>query len=853
MTKKAIFYALILFFGLSIATFAQGFGTIPSPEKFLGFRPGNDYRLANYETIVSYFQKLAQSSPRIKLQELGQTTEGRPFYMAIISSPQNLANTAKIISDQARLSDPRNLRPASARRIIKNAKVIVSINCTIHPDEIGPSQMAMELAYQLITDEREEIKFILDNVVLLLIPAHNPDGLDMIVDWYNKYRGTKFEASRLPFLYHKYSGHDLNRDWFTLTQAETRLTVEQVYNVWRPHIVLDLHQLGSYGARMFLPPYLDPYDDMIDPILQAEIAMMGTSMATDLIAHGNSGVAYNAYFDSFSPARTYINYHGGIRILGEIASVRIASPLKISSDQLRANENLNPTVRSWNNPLPWQGGTWKLSHIVDYALTASFSLLQNAAHHHELWLTNAYRVARNSVNPTDDKPTFLIPPKQHDPYAVYELLALLHKGMVEIYQAKDDFVADETLYPKGTYIIPAVQPYGAYARTLLEVRPYPSIEKDGERIPIHPYDVSTHNLPLLFGVKVITVKNEINADLKKISEVKPPAGKLVKINSGNGYLLDYRSNQAVKALARLYDQSAALFWLAESVRVDDETALPPGTIFVQTDDEGLMQNIASEFSVTIYRVPSLSGMKSYHLRKPRVGLYQSYRAPMDEGWTRFVLEQYGIDFDILHDDDIKTGDPASQYDIIILPHQSLNSQVKGVAEGSLPPQYCGGLGEEGIDQLVRFVKKGGTLLALNGATSLPLKYFWLGVRNVVKGLKKSEYNVPGSLLKIIVDTSNPIGYGLPRELAGFNYNSPAFELIEGRSIAKYPGENLLLSGWLTGEDYLSLKTAVAEIPLEKGSVILVGLRPQFRAQARGTYKFLFNPIIKSMAKKAVIK
>ena len=819
---------------------------IPSPEKYLGFRPGEDYKLANYETIIAYFQILAQKSPKLKLREIGKTTEGRPLYLAIISSPENLQNSADIIRTQARLADPRDLRTAEAKKLVQKAKVIVSINCSIHPNEIGPSQMSMELAYQLLTARSDEVSRILQDVVLLLLPSHNPDGLNMVVDWYNEYRGTDYEASRLPFLYQKYCGHDLNRDWFTLTQNETRLTVEEIYNVWRPHIVFDLHQMGSYGARMFLPPYVDPYDDMIDPIIQSGLAMMGTAMVTDLISHGNQGTVFHAYFDSFSPARTYVNYHGGIRVLGELASARIATPIKITADQFKANDDLNPLVRSWNNPMPWPGGTWRLSHIVDYALTASYAMLRYAADNRQEWVKNAYRVALNAVSDKDDKPTFLIPPKQHDPYAVYELLSLLQKGLVEVYRAKYDFVADGTLYPKGTFVIPAAQPYSSYVRTLLEERDYPTRKEDGQQVPIHPYDVTTHNLPLLFGVKIITIKSDINTDLSLVRSIEPPKGKLSGKNKQNGYLLDFRSNQAVKALQKLYDQSSELYWLRDSVATSKKK-LPPGTIWIKSKDEPFIKSIVKEFSVDVYRAGKIESTQAYQLSKPRVGLYQSYDAPIDEGWTRYVLEQYNIAYSTLHNDDIKTGDLADLYDVIILPHQSVDKIVNGVKD-SLPPQYCGGIEEVGVDQLKRFVEKGGTLITLNAACGLPLTYFWLGVKDVTKDLSEQEYNVPGSLLKIIVDTSNPIGYGLPREVAGFNYKSPAFELAEGQPVATYPGQNLLLNGWITGEKYISLKAAIAELELGRGSVILIGLRPQFRAQARGTFKFLFNAIIKGAAK-----
>ncbi len=829
----------------------QKISSIPSPTEFLGFSPGEDYKLANYEEIVSYFQALDRLSSRLRLQELGQTTEGRPFYMAIISSSENLQKSAQILDTQRQLADPRTLIDAEARRLIREAKVIVSINCSIHPREIGPSQMSMELAYQLTSIFSRDIDVILDNVVLLLIPAHNPDGLDKVVEWYKQHKGMDYEAGPLPFLDHKYTGHDLNRDWFALTQNETRLTVEEVYNVWRPHIVFDLHQMGSYGARMFVPPFADPYDPKMEPIIQAEIAFLGTAIAADLTAQGNSGVAFNVYFDSYSPARTYVNYHGGARVLGEIASARLASPLKIAPEDLKSSGSFDPKLRSWNQPLPWQGSIWRLGDIVDYSLNASYSVLKNAYRNREMWLNNAYNLAREAAVASDEKPTFLIPPKQHDLYATYELLNLLNKGLVEFYWAKHDFVIDDTLYPKGTIIIPSAQPYGSYARTLLEIIAYPARVDQSNNEPMPPFDVTSHNLPLLFGVKTVTVKGSINADLEKVTKLSVPSGSIKGPLKASGFLLDFRSNQAIKGLQRLYKEPINLYWLADSVSADGEK-LPAGTIWVKSNRMEPIQSLADEFSLRVWPAPDLKGQRALQLFKPRVALYQSWLAPLDEGWTRYLLDTYGIEYAILKDIDIRTANLTDQFDVIIIPDQPADKIIKGAKGGELPVEYCGGIGQNGVEQLKAFVEKGGTLVTLNRASEIPLGQFWLGAKNVVKDLPQSEYYIPGALLKILVNTNTPLGYGMPREAAAFNDNSPAFDITEGVRIAAYPGENLLLSGWLSGEKYLSLKTAVAEIPVGRGSVVLLGLRPQFRAQTRGTYKLFFNAIINSAAKPVVI-
>ena len=352
---------------------------IPSPEEFLGYEVGANYALADYGQIHDYFKQLDLASPLLQLQEIGQTTEGRPLILAIITSTFNQNYLKKLIETQAALADPRGLGEAEILRYIRLGKAIVSINCSIHATEIGASQMSMELAYRLISSKSQDIENILENVVILLIPAHNPDGVDMVVDWYREHLGSPYEGSRLPWLYHKYAGHDINRDWYMLTQKETRLTVQKIYNVWRPHIVLDLHQMGAIGPRIFVPPYIDPVDKNIDPILQAEMSEVGASIASDLIAQGKAGVVIHAIYDAYSPGRAYTNYHGGARILAETASPNLASPIEVEQDALVSIGDFDAKKPSWNHPLLWDGGAWSLRDVIDYELACSFALLNHVS------------------------------------------------------------------------------------------------------------------------------------------------------------------------------------------------------------------------------------------------------------------------------------------------------------------------------------------------------------------------------------------------------------------------------------------------------------------------------------------
>ena len=844
--KQFLVLILIVFWTFNTTLFAQAVKpVIPSPADFLGFSAGQSLHLASPKQIDTYFRLLDDASSRLRVQELGKTTEGKSLILAIISSPENFKNAAGIIETQRKLSDPHDLIDAQAKLLIRKAKVVVSINCSIHPMEVGPSQMSMQLAYELVSGTSKLVESILEDTIILLIPAHNPDGLDKVVNWYYKYQGTQYEGGPLPFLDHKYSGHDINRDWVNLSQPESRLTVEKVYNVWRPQIVLDLHQMGYLSARMFVPPYIDPYDEMLHPIVHSLLNAIGSEILVDMTLAGHSGVATNIFFDAYSPTRAYVNYHGGMRILAEIASVKLASPIEIKSEQLLDKKSFYPNERAWNYPLPWPGGSWSLEQIVDYGKTACFSVLDYAVNKRQELLYYFYKVAYESINDEDNQVSFLIPPNQFDFYALDKMLNILQSGMVNVYKAVDEFVADETLYPAGTFIIPGDQPYASYARTLLEDKQYPSRNNNGHVYPIHPYDVTTNNLQYMLGVKVITIKGQVNGNFQKVDQIIRKSV-IPARNGNNGFFIDYRHLDAVKFIQNLFDQNVKVYWLAETIKAGGNI-YPPGTLWMPGVYNQVVKDLADSVPVVISNAPSFKKKKAYQLVKPAIGLYQSYQAIIDEGWTRFIFDEFNIPYLTIKNEDIKSGNLAAKFDVIILPDQSVEKIIAGLDSTAVPGQYTGGIGDIGIQQLKDFVLNGGVLVTLGNASLLPLQHFWVEAKNVVNNINKSEYYVPGSMLKSIVDQDDPIGYGMQRETPIFNYNSPAFELVEGNSVVSYPGGNLLLSGWLTGEQHIALKTAVGEIPYGQGSVILMGIRPQFRAQTVVTFKLLFNSILKSSA------
>ena len=491
---------------------------IPEPSEVIGFRPGDDRKLASWAQIVDYFKRLEQTSNRLKFQELGKTTLGRPFILATISSPSNLARLEHFKDIQRKLADPRtfNGSDTEAEKLIAEGRTIVLITCGIHSTEVGGNLVSMNIAHKLVSDSSPETLEILDRCIVLLVPSLNPDGVDIVKSWYDKTLGTPAEGASPPELYHHYTGHDNNRDWYAFTQVETQLTIDKVHNVWHPQIVHDIHQQGENGSRFFLPPYVEPWEPNVPPIIQAGVNFMGSTMAWELVAEGKAGVVTNGVYDAWTPARSYQHYHGGIRILSETASARIASPTNIPFEQLTPQIGVNPKLRSANFPLVWQGGEWKLANIVDYMQSGAFALMRNAARYRERWLRDFYKVGKDAVRERKSGApfAFLIPPVNDGNFWRVEgrrrLLAILSRGEVEMIDAPSAFEAGGKNYPGGTTIVPMAQPYGAFAKTLLERQHYPDIREYPGGPPRRPYDVTAHTLPLLMGVDAIQVDSSFS-------------------------------------------------------------------------------------------------------------------------------------------------------------------------------------------------------------------------------------------------------------------------------------------------------------------------------------------------------
>lgn len=508
--NKFTFSASLRLCGLILLTaftvFAQ---KIPAPKDVIGFTPGDDRKLARWASIVDYFKKLDAASNRIQFEEIGKTTMGAPFVYATISTPENLKNLAKYKEINAKLADPRLIKSNQklADELIKQGKTIVLITCGIHSTEVGSTLSSMLIAEKLVKAEDAETKKILENTIVLLVPSLNPDGVDIVKNWYDKTLGTPFEGTTPPELYHKYTGHDNNRDWYAFTQVETQLTVDKIHNVWHPQIVHDIHQQGANGARLFLPPYLTPVEPNVPKEIIEGYTELGNFIAEDLRGKGFQGITTDSTYDAWTPARAYSHYHGGVRILSETASARIASPTNIKFENLRGDLGYDAKKESPNFRPVWKGGTWRIGDITNYMTTAAFSLMKHASDNRQKWLARFYAIGKEAVRERKNGETFAYIFDEEESPFYYRFSEILKRAGVEFTEV-GKFSYEGRQFKDFTKVILMNQPYADFAKAMIDPQKYPDL-LDEKGQPIPPYDVTAHNLALLTDTKLIKITQPI--------------------------------------------------------------------------------------------------------------------------------------------------------------------------------------------------------------------------------------------------------------------------------------------------------------------------------------------------------
>jgi hypothetical protein len=896
-------------------------GSLQTPEQFLGFRVGADNKLARWDKIVEYMKLAAANSDRVRFRELGKTSSNNPFIALEISAPETLKNLDRYKRFERKLYF-QDGAPSEAEReeIFRQGKLVLAITCSIHATEIGASQMSIELVHRLATSDAPEVKKILDNVIFVLVPSLNPDGQILVTDWFNKNVGTEYASSPIPYLYHPYVGHDNNRDMYMFTQKESQHTARLLWHDWFPAVWLDEHQMGSNAARIFVMPATDPINLNVHPLIYRWNGILGQSQAAALEAAGKEGIIYNSTYTNFwEGAMAWSGWwHNQIGLLTEVASARVAAPidqqraipgrpaptggrggdgggrgtLQFTDAPLPAPSDVTPRTEY---PRPWMGGRWTLHDIVDYEMIATMALLETGADRRETILRQIYEVNRQTIE--DGKkgnPSAILLPieAQHDARETAHLVDKLQMAGVEVFRADGAFEADGKKYADGTFVVPMTQVFARYAKDMLEKQTYPEVRRGPNAPPEPPYDVTAWSLGMLLGVDTVFVKGAIaNVKLTKLDAAPALAGEVA--GSGGRFSFDYKGPDTAIAINRLLkdgarvafdapshvvvsgaqrgtvDQLARNFNLAVQASVEPKPQNRDSRTRTQNQNQNREprtqnrepgtqnQNREPATQNPELRTPNAEPL-SFHA--PRVAMYQPWTGGnMDEGWTRWVLEQYEFNLTPIHNADIRAGKLRQKFDAIILADQDARSIVDGYDSNVIRPEYRGGIGDAGVEHLKEFVADGGTLVAMGNACDLAIERLPIPVRNLKKGLTRDQHFAPGAILKLEVDVQHPLGYAMAPSTYGFYINSPFFSIVEGFAsqrttvVARYPNSDVIASGWLKGEDLMAGRAAVVSIEMNPGRVVLFGLRPQHRAQTHATFPMLFNALYLSAAADAGAK
>jgi hypothetical protein len=859
--KRLPYILLALAFALPNAGQAQ---QIPSPEEFFGFQMGADRQLARWDKLVEYYELLGEQSPRLEVVHMGPTTWGNPFLALFISSPENLSQLDELRQLNATLSDPRGATEAEIDRAVANGRAVVVQSMGLHSTEVGASQMAAELTYDMVTRDDGEMLRILDNTIAIMIPSFNPDGEIMVTDWYNRWVGTEYEATGMPWLYHPYIGHDNNRDAFMTNTVESQYGAKIMFRDWIPQAYIDHHQMGSYGARIYVPPYAEPIRPEGDPLVWREMSWYGAHIAYKEEEAGKSGVVNAAIYSGWGHFGFHwiTPFHNIAGMLTESASARLATPLFLHPDQLSGSRRGLPEYEEQTTfPNPWPGGWWRVRDIVELQKISAIAALDIAARNRETVLHNAYlKASRQTERGFSGKPAaFVIPADQHDPLTMTKMVNKLLGQGIEVQRATQDFTHEGRVYSAGTYVVTMAQPKRGVIRWLLGQTYYPdnSYTRNRDGTPIRPYDMSTDNMAEFMGVRVDPVDEVVETNLTIVASLVEPMGQVTQ--GAFGYVLDGRLNDSFKAVNRLLARNANV------QRVDRAQGdyRPGDFIVARNAPQDLVNDVARETGMNFNAANSNASGVSHRLRQQRIGLFQRYRGGnMDEGWTRLMLEMFAFPYDTLMDARIKQGDLNDDYDVIVLPADGVASMTGEQREGgggggfrggdpsSIPPEYRSGFGQEGTDALEEFVENGGTLVTFAQAGSFAIEKFGLPVRNVLAGLSSTEFWSPGSTLHVTVDNTNPLAYGMPEDaLATVLAQNQVYQINPSdrnhriERIVTFVDRNILQSGWLLGEDVIAEKAAMVSVGHGEGKVVLIGFRAQHRAQTHGTFKLVFNALV----------
>jgi hypothetical protein len=876
---------------------------ITTPKEALGFNVGDDYQVASYTQLEAYWKKLASESDRMKLVDIGRTAEGRSQYMAIVSSPENLKHLARYKSIAKKLARAEG-GPTDAGQLSREGRAVVWIDGGLHANETVGSQQLIETVYQLLSRTDEETMRLLDDDIVLCVNA-NPDGQEMVANWYMREKDPlKRSLDNLPELYNKYAGHDDNRDFFMSNMPETTNMNRQLFMEWFPQIVYDHHQTGPAGAVVFMPPFRDPFNYHLDPLVPLGVEMAGAAMHARLVAESKGGSAmrtgatYSTWWNG--GLRTIAYFHNMIGILTEI----IGNPTPMNIALVPEKQ-----LPSGDWPLPIAPQKWHYRQSIDYEIANNYALLDLASRYREKFLFNIWRMGMNSVEkggadswtvtprriealkaaapgsagrtnvtvivPSNlydtvlhdrnfrDPRGYIIPSDQADfPTAVKFVNALLKNG-ITVTQSTAAFVVNGKRYPAGSFVVRTAQAFRPHILDMFESQDHPNDFRYPGGPPIPPYDITGWTLALQMGIAFDRIQDAFDGPFAKVDgPASAPRAAVQGPESPAGWFISHRQNDSFIVMNRLLRAHCDVYWMKRAAEADrQETG--SGAVWVPASPTArrILETGANQLGVAAYGMPSTPAGEAMKLRPVRIGLYDQYGGLMPSGWTRWLFEQYEFPFEPVYPQTLDAGDLKSRFDVLVFPDAAIRAGLPGApALINIPDEYKTTTGRvsraKTVPQLRKFLEAGGDVVTIGSSTSVaellgvPVKDHLteMGADGKERALPRDRFYVPGSLLKVSVDNTNPLAFGMPDKVDVFFENSPVFRLPPDAArkhtsaVAWFAGPAVLDSGWAWGEQYLNGGTAVAEASVGQGKVVLLGPEVAFRGQPHATFKFLFNSL-----------
>ena len=844
------------------------------PEKHFRFTPGSDGKLFLYEDLISYLEKLDKESPKLKLLTIGNSSLEKDMYIVFISSEENIKNLEKLKEINKKLALDPGLTIIEREKFFKEGKIFFLATLSMHSNEVGPSQSAPLIAYDLISSDDSLTLKWLDDVVYMMVPCHNPDGMNMIVNHFNKYKNTKWDGSSLPGVYHEYIGHNINRDFVTLSQDETN-AISGIYTEWFPQVMVEKHQMGSTGPRYFVPPFHDPIAENIDESIWNWIGIFGSNMSKDMTKAGQAGVSQHYLFDDYWPGSTETCiWKGIIGMLTEAASVQYANPIYVEQNELKVSgKGLSEYKKSVNMPLPWKGGWWRLSDIVDYEISSTKSILKTASLHRKDILEFRNDLCQKEVLKGTSEPPYyyILPQIQHDYSTFVKTVNLLRDHGVSVYKLKDKYIINnENFYP-GDIVIPLAQPFRAFIKEVMEKQKFPLRHYTPNGEIIKPYDITSWSIPLHKGVKSVEIVegrfvdfelllDEITDDFKLTSDIPDDYWALVfNVNNNESYKVAFHALSLGLTPQRLI----------KSI-IHNGNILPEGSFLIYGNSkQKKLSNLLSDLTVAPVIISKEISIATVPIKLPRIALVESYFHDMDAGWTRFIFDNYYIPYNVIRPGDFAKIDFARNYDVVIFPDRDKSVLMDGKWKSndatynlsSYPPEFTKGIGEEGIKNLLDYLNDDGIIISWGASTELfsgilkikhseeNIEEFQLPFKDISKDMEKNGLYCPGSFLKISLAMDHPITLGMQQNIGIFSRGRPIFSTsipsfdMDRRVVGKYADEQILLSGYCENEEELSNKSNIIWLRKGNGQLVLFGFSPLFRGSTDVSYKLIFNSIL----------